>query len=261
MKIEKVVEFRTHPTSIVTIDGEQYIPFKEFCAMTGLKPSFVVQNEEMQGQIVELPPTGKQRKPRKYVSVKAWLALWERVFNLLFVQRMTDAEATDLEEAKGVRGQWTWFGIDKIAKMFEIDETDLDIVTQLMNRGFVPDSAHEISSAVAEGLRLTNEGLYATDAAKATGWIRNYMPAPSPYGRWHIHIMLDVAHPEFVKFLANIKGWPLEVAQNEVDIELQYEVEEREARWHQKSKDAFSDVWTRRLLDRYERHNRLAAIA
>lgn len=200
---------------VVTFDGTEYILLKDLCAMTGLKPYDVTMSDLAQGQIIERPPEGRQRKPRQYITVKAWLALWERVFRLWLVERSTGGEFDDLvanDNGVWTRKPWHWYGIDKIAEMFELEPRLIG--DTLIARGYTA-RGNSINGPTAV------QGIWANDKAKATGWIRNFMPEPSPCGKWHIHIVLDVAHPEFTKFLVELKGWPVELAADKIKAELQ----------------------------------------
>lgn len=240
--MDLVVTYRKHPKTIVTIDGEQYIPLKDFCAMTGLRPDDVTASTEAQGQIIERPPEGRQRKPRQYITVKAWLALYERVFGLWLAERSTGIEYEGLVEYgdDGVKTQpWRWYGIDKIVEMFDIRDTTMDawdagkIWERLILRDYVQGSGQV-------GEPLTVEGLWANDRAKETGWVRNHMRRPSPCERWHIFIVLDIAHPEFAKLLADIKNWPVGAAKTAIGYALVNETAKRNIKWRMQNGESIT---------------------
>lgn len=175
--------YREHPKTIVTIDGEQYIPLNEFCTMTGLSV-YDSAFQEMKDQIIERPPTGGQRKPVKYISVKGWMALWERAFGLWLEERVPEEE---------VLTPWPWYGVKRVEAMLEFY---LDgVLPALIDEGYLRLPTKDEPTVVKRDFILTEKG-------RATGWLRYRMRQPSPFGKWTATVVIDMSHIGFAAFIA-----------------------------------------------------------
>lgn len=214
-----VTTYRKHPKSIVTIDGEQYIPLKDFCSMTGLRPDSPIF-DTVADHIVEQPATGRQRKPRRYISVDGWLRLYEHVFREWLRLRVPDddKDLTVYDDDGEWRKPWHWYGEDKIVEMFDLEP--FAIVRDEDTDGF-----DLITLESSEGIAI---------GGPVEEWIRYYMPAPSPWRTWRKHIVLDVAHPEFAELLVFLKDCSLQDAKRMVKAALQAQADIRDAEWRAK---------------------------
>jgi hypothetical protein len=180
---EQVVTYREYPQQVLIVDGKPYLPLKG--AMAGLSADDPIFGG-ITDPIIERPPTGRQRKPRRYISVEGMARLWEYAFTVYLNERTPDEE---------IITPWPWYGILRTEHMLA-NFFECDLTSGLIDMGYIRVPARGESTIVQYDYMLTEKG-------RASGWLRYRMQRPSPFGGWIASVVIDMSHMGFAELYAD----------------------------------------------------------
>jgi hypothetical protein len=109
------------------VDGEPYMPLKGLSAMAGLSADDSIF-DGIANPIIELPATGRQRKPRRYISVEGWAKLWAYAFKVYLQERAPEEE---------IITPWPWYGVKRVEYMLDVLDFLRGDLTALLVAGVI----------------------------------------------------------------------------------------------------------------------------